>query len=143
MSHHASSKPVRESAPAWVPLRPREIEAKVLELAKEGKQAAVIGLILRDSYGVPSVHESTGKKLQQIITEGGLAGKLPQDLHNLIRRSLHLQEHLAANKKDLHNLRGLELIESRIRALAKYYRKQGTIPATWDYSREGAQLLVQ
>ena len=142
MSRHASSKPVRDAAPSWVPLRPREIEAKVIELGKEGKQPAVIGLILRDSYGVPSVQEATGKKLAQILEDGGLAGKLPQDLQNLIRRSIHLQEHLAANSRDLHNLRGLELMESRIRGLAKYYIKTGTLPETWSYSRGGARLLI-
>ncbi len=143
MSRNPSSKPVREAAPSWVPLRPREIEAKVAELGKQGKQAAVIGLTLRDSYGVPSIHEATGKKVSEILREAGLAGKLPQDLQNLIRRSISLQEHLAQNKKDLHNLRGLELMESRIRALAKYYKRSGAIPEDWNYSREGARLLVE
>jgi small subunit ribosomal protein S15 len=143
MSRHASSKPVREAAPAWVPLRPREVEAKVVELAKEGKQPAVIGLILRDSYGIPSVQESTGKKIQQIMRDAGIQGKLPQDLQNLIQRSIHLQEHLAANPRDLHNLRGLELMESRVRSLAKYYVLRGDLPPTWQYTRDGARLLVQ
>lgn len=142
MSRHASSKPVREAAPEWVPLLPREVESKVVELAKEGKQAAVIGLILRDSYGIPSVQEVTGKKIQQILKDAGLAGKLPQDLQNLVQRAIALQEHLAANPRDLHNLRGLELMESRVRALAKYYVARGELPDTWSYTREGARLLV-
>jgi small subunit ribosomal protein S15 len=142
MSRHASSKPVRTSAPEWVTLLPREVEAKVIELAKEGKQAAVIGLILRDSYGIPSVHELTGKKIAQILKDAGLGGKLPQDLQNLVQRSIALQEHLAANPRDLHNLRGLELIESRVRALAKYYVSRGDLPDTWAYTRDGARLLV-
>ena len=143
MSRHASSKPVRDAAPSWVPLRPREVEAKVVELAKEGKQPAVIGLILRDSYGIPSVQEVTGKKVLQILTDAGIARKLPQDLQNLIQRSIHLQEHLASNPRDLHNLRGLELMESRIRSLAKYYLNRGDLPAAWEYTRDGARLLVQ
>ena len=142
MSRHASSKPVREAAPEWVPLLPREVESKVVELAKEGKQPAVIGLILRDSYGIPSVQEVCGKKIQQILKDAGLAGKLPQDLQNLVQRAIALQEHLAANPRDLHNLRGLELMESRIRGLAKYYKRQGSLPTAWEYSRDGAKLLV-
>jgi small subunit ribosomal protein S15 len=121
---------------------PREVESKVIELAKEGKQPAVIGLILRDSYGIPSVHEVTGKKIQQILADNNLSGKLPQDLQNLVQRSIALQEHLAANPRDLHNLRGLELMESRIRALAKYHVGRGELPDTWAYTREGARLLV-
>lgn len=142
MSKHASSKPVRDSAPSWVPMLPREVESKVVELAKEGKQPAVIGLILRDSYGIPSVHEVTGKKIQQILADNNLAGKLPQDLQNLVQRAISLQEHLAANPRDLHNLRGLELMESRVRALAKYYVGRGDLPEGWAYTREGARLLV-
>ena len=142
MSRHASSKPVREAAPDWVPMLPREVESKVVELAKEGKQPAVIGLILRDSYGIPSVQEVCGKKIQQILSANGLAGKLPQDLQNLVQRAIALQEHLAANPRDLHNLRGLELIESRIRALGKYYLGRSELPDTWAYTRDGARLLV-
>lgn len=142
MSRHASSKPVREAAPEWVPMLPREVESKVVELAKDGKQAAVIGLILRDSYGVPSVHEVTGKKIQQILADNNLSGKLPQDMQNLVQRAIALQEHLAANPRDLHNLRGLELMESRIRALAKYYVGRGDLAEGWAYTRGGARLLV-
>lgn len=142
MSSHPSSKPVRDAAPKWVPMLPREIEAKVAELARDGKQPAVIGLILRDSYGVPSVQESTGKKVSEIIAAAGAAPKIPQDLLNLVRRAIHLQEHLGANPRDLHNLRGLELMESRIRGLAKYYQAKGDLPATWQYTRDGARLLV-
>jgi small subunit ribosomal protein S15 len=142
MSRHASSKPVRDAAPAWVPMLPREAEAKVVELAKEGKQPAVIGLILRDSYGIPSVQELTGKKIAQIMKDAGVSGKLPQDLQNLIQRSIHLQEHLAANSRDLHNMRGLELMEARIRGLAKYHQARGELPTDWNYTRGGARLLV-
>ena len=142
MSRHASSKPVRDAVPEWIPMLPREVESKVVELAKEGKQPAVIGLILRDSYGIPSVQEVCGKKIQQILADNNLSGKLPQDLQNLIQRSIALQEHLSANPRDLHNLRGLELMESRIRALAKYYASRGDLTEGWAYTREGARLLV-
>lgn len=142
MSRHASSKPVRDAAPKWVTMLPREVEAKVVELAREGKQPAVIGLMLRDAYGIPSVQELTGKKVVQIMREAGATGTIPQDLFNLVRRSITLQEHLAGNPKDLHNLRGLELMESRIRGLAKYYKGQGSIPQDWNYSRDTARLLV-
>ena len=143
MSRHASSKPVRDAAPTWVPLRAREVEQKIVELAKEGKQPALIGLILRDSFGVPSVQELCGKKIVQIMKDAGVSGKLPQDLQNLVRRSIHLQEHLGANSRDLHNLRGLELMESRIRSLAKYHVGRGELPEGWTYTREGARLLVE
>ena len=142
MSRTGSKKPVRDAAPAWVSMLPREVEAKVVELGKEGLQPAVIGLRLRDSHGVPSVQEVTGKKVGEILAANKLAPKVPVDLTNLIRRAIDLQEHLQANRKDLHNLRGLELIEARIRSLAKYYQRKGALPADWKYTRQGARLLV-
>ncbi len=142
MSRHASSKPVREASPEWVAMLPREVEAKVIELAKEGKQPAVIGIILRDSFGIPSVQEITGKKIVQIMKDNGVSGKLPQDLQNLIQRSIALQEHLSGNPRDVHNMRGLELMESRIRALAKYYVSKAELGPEWVYARASARLLV-
>lgn len=142
MSRTGSKKPVRDAAPEWVSMLPREVEAKVVELGREGLQPAVIGLRLRDSHGVPSVHEVTGKKVMQILADNGIGSKVPVDLANLIRRAIALQEHLQGNRKDLHNRRGLELIEARIRALARYYKTQGSLALEWKYTRQGARLLV-
>lgn len=120
----------------------REVEAKIIEMAKDGVQPAQIGLILRDTYGVPNVHELTGKKLGAIIADAGAAPVVPQELTNLINRAINLLEHLKGNRKDLHNTRGLELIEARIRKLAKYYKSRGELEASWKYTRGGARLLV-
>lgn len=142
MSRSPSTKPVRENAPEWVPLRASEVESKIVEMAKAGTQPAVIGIRLRDSYGIPSVQEVTGKKIGQILTANKVAGKLPQDLQNLVRRAINLQEHLQRNRRDLHNRRGLELIEARIRKLAIYYKGAGVLDVSWKYTRDGARLLV-
>jgi small subunit ribosomal protein S15 len=137
-----SKMPVRDETPSWVAMLPREVEKKVVELAKDGVQPALIGLRLRDSFGVPSVHEVTGKKVEQILQENKLVPKVPYDLANLIRRAISLQEHLQQHRKDLHNRRGLELIEARIRSLAKFHMAQGSLPEGWKYTRDGARLLV-
>jgi small subunit ribosomal protein S15 len=134
--------PVRDASPEWVPMLGREAEAKIVEMAKNGVQPAQIGLILRDTYGVPNIHELTGKKLGAIVSEAGAAPNVPQELTNLINRAIVLQEHLKANRKDRHNRRGLELIEARIRKLAKYYKTRDELEATWKYTRDGARLLV-
>ena len=142
MSRKGSSKPVRDSAPEWVTMLPREVEAKVVELAKEGVQPAVIGLRLRDQFGVPSVHEVTGKRVGQILADNKLNPSVPQDLTNLIRRAINLGEHLQGNRGDLHNTRGLEMIEARIRRLIRYHKERGDLAADFKYTRDGARLLV-
>lgn len=142
MSRKGSSKPVRDSAPEWVSMLPREVEAKVVEMAKEGVQPAVIGLRLRDQYGVPSVHEVTGKRVGQILAANKLAPKVPQDLANLIRRAIALREHVQQNRNDLHNTRGLEMMEARIRRLIRYHKQRGDLAADFKYTRDTARLLV-
>lgn len=142
MSRTGSKHPVRDEAPEWMGLPKREIEKKVVELAKDGVQPAQIGLILRDTYGVPNIAQATGKKVIQILEDAEAAPKVPQDLTNLINRAINLQEHLQSNRQDLHNTRGLELIEARIRRLARYYKQRDQLEATWKYTRSGARLLV-
>ncbi len=142
MSRKGSSKPVRDGNPEWVPMLGREVEKKVIEMAKDGVQPAIIGIKLRDQYGIPSVHDLTGKKVSAIIKDAGLAPKIPQDMANLLRRAIALQEHLQHNRKDLHNTRGLELLEARIRKLAKYYKSRNELEQSWKYTRAGARLLV-
>ncbi|PKK85857.1 MAG: 30S ribosomal protein S15 [Thermoplasmata archaeon HGW-Thermoplasmata-1] len=138
-----SDHPAREEHPLWAALEPKEIESKIAELAKEGKTSAMIGTILRDQFAVPDVKLATGKKISKIIAENGLEPRLPEDLSNLIKRAISLREHLAENRKDLHNKRGLDLIEAKIRRLGKYYIREGVLPAGWKYSHKTAKLMVE
>jgi len=62
-----------------------------------------------------------------------MEAKLPEDLANLIRKALGLRKHLATNKNDLHNKRQLQLTESKVRRLARYYVRAGTLPKDWTY----------
>ncbi|HLE97538.1 MAG TPA: 30S ribosomal protein S15 [Candidatus Thermoplasmatota archaeon] len=137
-----STRSDREKAPSWSALDKAEVEETVVKLAREGKTAAYIGLVLRDQYGVPSIRLATGKRMQDILEANGVAPQIPEDLQNLMKRAVMLRGHLDGHPKDLHNARGLHLIESKIRRLAYYYRAQGKLPADWLYSLDTAKLLV-
>lgn len=137
-----STRPVRSGSPKWVRFTREEVELLVEELAKKGYPPSMIGLILRDQYGVPLVRQVTGKKLVQILEEKGLAPKIPEDLFNLIRRAANVRRHLFEHPKDKKAKRGLEEIESKIRRLANYYKENGILPAEWKYEPEKAELLV-
>ena len=139
----SSTKPFRTSIPEWISLSKEEIEEHILRLAKEGKSSSMIGIILRDQYGVPDVKLITGKSINKILAEKGLAPEIPEDLANLMRKSVNLSKHLAQNPKDLHNKRGLQLIEAKIRRLERYYISKGILPEGWKYSQETAKLLVE
>lgn len=77
------------------------------------------------------------------MKEHGLYPKVPEDLLNLMRRAVNLRKHLEQHPKDLHSKRGLQLIESKIRRLVKYYKSKGVLPADWRYTPETARLLVE
>ena len=138
-----SKKPFVKEKPAWVTIESKEVEELVLKLAGEGKSAAKIGLILRDSYAIPSVRLVTGKAIGQIIADNKLSGRLPEDLSDLMKRAVALEVHVRKNPKDAHNKRGLNLIESKIRRLVKYYSREGRLPAGWKYSLETAKLEIE
>ncbi|MEA3199043.1 MAG: small subunit ribosomal protein [Thermoplasmata archaeon] len=138
-----SRAPAREEAPEWQPLEKQEIIDKIVALARDGRTGAYIGLVLRDQHGVPDVKLATGMTMREILEKNGVAPQIPEDLQNLMKRAVHLQGHLATHRRDLHNGRGLTLIEARIRRLADYYRRIGRLPADWRYSAETAQLVVE
>jgi small subunit ribosomal protein S15 len=138
-----SKRPSRKTPPKWVRYKKNEIEKLVVKLAKEGNSTPTIGLILRDQFGVPSVKKITGKTISEIMKESNLYPKLPEDLFNLLKQAVNLRNHLEKNKKDYTSKRGLELLESKIRRLAKYYVRKKVLPEDWRYSPEKAKLLVQ
>jgi small subunit ribosomal protein S15 len=138
-----SKKPLIDKNPSWVQQSPEEVKETVVKLAGEGMTMAKIGLVLRDQYAVPNVRLATGNTIREILAEKNIKFELPEDLQGLMKRAVLLSSHVKAHKKDLHNLRGLKLIESRIRRLAKYYKREGVVPESWNYSLETAALQVE
>jgi small subunit ribosomal protein S15 len=121
----------------------KELESIILKLSTEGMGTAMIGTKLRDMYGIPDVKSATGKTITQILKENEVKMEIPEDIRNLLRRVNELQKHLRENPKDIHNARGMALIEARIRRLVKYYQKEGVLPKTWKYSRDTIELQLK
>ncbi|MCS7097595.1 MAG: 30S ribosomal protein S15 [Candidatus Methanomethyliaceae archaeon] len=137
-----STRPL-SGMPKWVRSSPEEVEFLVVDLAKKGIPPSQIGMVLRDQYGIPLVKQITGKKICEILEEKGLAPKLPEDLANLIKRASMIRRHLEEHPKDMSSKRGLELVESKIKRLAKYYIKVGKLPSDWKYVPEKISILVK
>jgi len=136
----ASTKPFMTENPSWVPLNKVEIEDMVVKLAADGNSSAMIGLILRDQYAVPSVKLATGKTITDIMKEKDIMQKLPEDMSALLKKVTNLDQYLKQNPRDIHNKRNLQLIEAKIRRLERYYKKKGVLPDTWKYSLANAEL---
>ena len=138
-----SHKPVEKKVPSWVSYKAKEVEALIVKLAKQEKKATEIGLILRDSYGIPNVKAILGKKICEVLKEKKLVSNIPEDLSSLIKRDIELMRHLESNHKDMTAKRGLQLTESKIKRLIKYYKTKGIIEKSFIFDRNKAKLLLE
>jgi len=137
-----SKKPLKPTTPTWSRYKSKEVELLVVKLVKEGKTSSEAGIILRDSYGIPSVKQLVGKSISQLIKEKNMSPELPEDLIALIKRAAFVRKHLEKNKKDMSALRGLQFTESKIKRLTKYYKRVERIPLDWKYSTESIKMYV-
>lgn len=137
-----STKPSKKVAPSWAERTDKEIESLIIKLKKEGKTSSQIGMILRDSYGVPDVKVVTGKKVTEILEKKKMAPDIPDDLLALIKKLVQLKKHLEENRQDMAAKRGLQLTESKIRRLVKYYKAQKKLAIDWKYDDKTLKLYV-
>ena len=136
-----STRPVGKRPPAWAKYTPEEVESLVVKLARDGYNSSRIGVILRDQYGIPLTKPIAGKSITEIMKQSGLTPPMPEDLEILLRRASRLTVHLEKNKKDKYNVRSLQNVEARIHKLAKYYKREGVLPADWKYEAKKAGLI--
>jgi|ETNmetMinimDraft_2_1059921.scaffolds.fasta_scaffold34907_2 small subunit ribosomal protein S15 len=139
----SSTKPLETKKSTWQRYDKKEATLLVVKLAKEQKTPSQIGLILRDSYGIPDIKKITDKSITQILKDEKLSQKIPEDVVSLIKRAIQIMKHLETNKKDQPSVRGLQLTESKIRRLAKYYKTKGRLPEDWRYTKAQAKLLIE
>jgi small subunit ribosomal protein S15 len=137
-----SRPPMVQKIPDWCDTSKEELGKTIMKLHDQGMPANRIGMTLRDQYGVPSVSPIIGVKLGRYLKDNGAHPQVPEDLSNLMRRALNLRRHLRANAKDVHNKRALQLIESKIRRLVRYYHGVGRLAPGWVYKPETAEIAV-
>jgi len=137
-----SHKPITESSVSWIKYESKEIELLIVKLAKERKSSAQIGTYLRDAYGIPDVKKIIGKSITKVLEEKGVTKDMPDDLMALIKKAVLIRKHMEENHKDQTGKRGLQLTESKIKRLAKYYKATGRIDSKWKYDPEKVKLIV-
>ncbi len=137
-----SKKPTERSPKPWISYSSEEIKQLVLKFAKAGKTPSQIGIILKDSYGIPDVRDITKKAILPILKENNVQSQMPEDMTALVKKEIRLMKHIENNKQDKSSKRGLLLTESKIKRLTKYYKRKGVLPADWKYNREQAKMVV-
>ena len=138
-----STRPPVLKPAEWFERTPEWVTDKIIELGKAGQTPSMIGVILRDQYGIPLVKAVLGKSITQVLAENGLAPSMPEDLTNLIKKAVLMRKHLEENPKDLHSKRGLQQAEVKINRLSNYYKRRGILPANWKYEPERAATLIR
>ncbi|MGV8141220.1 MAG: 30S ribosomal protein S15 [Candidatus Woesearchaeota archaeon] len=137
-----SKKPIRRAVQSWTRYGAKEVEMLVLKLNKEGQTPSQIGLHLRDVYGVPDVKILCKKSITQILADKKSLNPMPEDLMALIKKLTLIKKHLDENKQDKVALRGLQITESKIQSLIKYYKRTGRLAKDWTYDVSKAKLYV-
>lgn len=138
-----SKKPIKKTVPSWVLRNPKEVELLIAKLAKEGKSPSIIGLILRDTYGIPDVQVLCGKSITLILEEKKLMPEIPEDLNALIKRLAVLKKHLGNNKNDFAANRGMIITNSKIKRLVKYYKRTGKLGSKWKFDPDKVGFFLE
>lgn len=109
----------------WMKKDNKEIEDLVISLAKQGLSSEKIGLVMRDTHGVPKV-KIIGKKISSIIKEGNIKQGM-QDVDNLNKKAERLQKHLEKNKVDKGAKRSMHRTKDKLKKLVTYYNRRGIL----------------
>lgn len=124
-----------EEVPDWIQLSSDEIKEKIVELRKAGTPPSQIGMVLRDKEGIPSVKRVIGKKITEILEEQNLAPDIPEDLRSLLGKAKRIRKHLEEHPSDRENRRNFQILQSKIKRLARYYKKEEELSRDWSYRK--------
>lgn len=138
-----SRKPDAETVNVPQDFNKEEVESKIVEYARKGTPAAMIGQILKEKHNIPYVKQYFGKRLGVILTDNKIKRDIPQDMMDLLRRAIIMRRHLEKNHNDVHNRVRLGRVEAKIWRLGKYYKRTGMLPANWKYEPEKVALMIK
>ena len=130
-----SRKIYSTAQPDWVELSAEELEKTIVDMKKGGASKSMIGIKLRDQYGVPGVKLVLKKKIGDVLLENKVSDPVPEDLMNLIKKYKNVSRHLLLNRNDSGNKRGQALLMSKILRLVRYYKGRGNLSKEWNLSR--------
>ncbi|MFC1752287.1 30S ribosomal protein S15 [Thermoproteota archaeon] len=135
-----STRPTFKRSPSWIMYSQDEVESIIIKMAKDEVPPSLIGVKLRDEYGIPLLKNFIGKSVSDVLKANNLAKDIPEDLELLVKRARLMQLHLKKNHGDRKNVRSLELIEAKIHRNSKRYKKHNLLPPDWKYISKVAQL---
>ncbi len=119
----------------WIQMSQSEVEEAVVQMRKDGLTASVIGIKLRDLYGVPKLKYINKKKIGDVLSENNIAPEVPEDLLALITKYKRVSKHMNLNKKDISNSRRRSLVMAKMLRLVRYYKRTGRLAKGWELNK--------
>ncbi|MHB1648161.1 MAG: 30S ribosomal protein S15 [Cuniculiplasma sp.] len=119
----------------WIQMSQIELEEAVVQMRKEGLTASMIGIRLRDLYGVPKLKYVNKKKIGDVLAENMIAPEVPEDLMGLISKYKKVSKHINLNRNDLNNDRRKSLIMAKMLRLVRYYKRTGRLSKGWELNK--------
>lgn len=116
------TRKIEEEKPIWLKRSKEEIKSLVLKLAEQGLASDKIGLILRDTYGIPSAKLIAGK-ITGILARHNIKHQ-NSDMVHLKKKLEKIKTHFTKNKQDKVAKRGLQITQSKIIKLEGYCKKK-------------------
>jgi len=109
--------------PVWLKYTEQEVKDIILALAKKDPSltAEKIGLILRDTYGIPKT-SIYGFKISQVLKEANIYEN--PDKINLAKKVEKLEEHYKENKQDKKTHRALMITRAKLKKNKDYLAKK-------------------
>lgn len=107
--------------PLWLKHTPQQVKEIIIKLAAQNVPEEKIGLVLRDTYGIPKV-KLLGLKIGRTINQE-TGKKVNSTLFNMEKKVAHLKKHFEKNKQDKHSRQSLIKKASKLSKLKKHYEK--------------------
>lgn len=109
--------------PVWLKYTENEVKEIILNLIKKEPKmtSEKIGLVLRDSYGIPKT-KIYGFKMGRMLKEAKVYKSA--DIENLTNKAKKLESHLEKNKNDKKTKRALIITKAKLRKTQEYLAKE-------------------
>jgi len=109
--------------PVWLKYTEDEVKEIILKIAEKQPEltAEKIGLVLRDSYGIPKV-AIYGLKISDVLKKEGKY--ISPDLKNLEGKTANLEKHITKNKQDQHTKRSLIITKAKLKKVREYLAEE-------------------
>jgi len=126
-----SMKPLSTTVPTYLAKPIAEIKKDIIHLANKGMVPSAIGNMLRDNYGVGNARDIFGMTILEFCKQNNCAPIIPEDLAALIEKSNIIRAHLIAHRKDNDAKYRLNLVNSKLHRLVRYYKTKNVLPGNY------------